>query len=131
MSFIFQITSSSGSCAVAQQRKSADFRIESKLDCLDEKGFLTEETLEAHAEYRQLYDNCAAITSKSVGLDWIAEQDSNGSLSLSSADFSPVRETHFGGYKCSNLDFYTDFEYPGYGESATKYAPKQQIFHCL
>ena len=131
---LFQITSSSGSCAIAQQRKSTDF----KIDCLEEKNFSDNDTIKTsdenktHAVCHQLYDNLA-INAKSYGLDWMAEQDSNGSLSLSSVDFSPGRETQFAGYKTSNLDFYTDFEYSSFegANNFTKYAPKQQIFHCL
>ena len=89
---------------------------------------------EGSTEYHhQLYDNFAISAKSSNGLDWMAEQDSNGSLSLSSADFSPIRETQYGGYRSSNLDFYSDFEYPSIGaaNNFTKYTPKQQIFHCL
>lgn len=61
-------------------------------------------------------------------IDWM-EQDSNGSLSLSSVEFSPGRETY--GYKGPNLDFYNNLECSSPFDSCRfKYSPKQ-IFHCL
>ncbi len=132
--FVSQITSTSGSCAIAQQRKSTDFRSKENDDffCSDKSFSASAKGAPNVANRFGLGDGYSPFVDYPVcppnDLDWF-EQDSNGSLSLSSAEFSPSRE--ISAYKRANSDFFGDYESsPFERNDSLKYAPKQ-IFRCL
>ncbi|XKL61326.1 hypothetical protein PGB90_008383 [Kerria lacca] len=124
-----KITSSSGSCAIAQQRKISDFKSKENTESFLQKSFDTKSlTSNDSNSVANVFSNASNYQIFCNNFDW-TEQDSNGSLSLSSAEFSPGRDTTE--YKRSNFDFYKDYNCSSFSSNDNfKYTPKQ-IFHCL
>ncbi|KAK7601945.1 hypothetical protein V9T40_009386 [Parthenolecanium corni] len=123
-----RITSTSGSCAIAQQRKGSDGRVKDE-ECYEDKSYhKLSTTMDEHrfGDSFSSYDYHQNMCQNDI--DW-AEQDSNGSLSMSGSEFSPCHESM--SYKSANLDFYNEYGCSPFSTNDRfKYVPKQ-IFHCL